>query len=356
MSLDKDSSQEFAKEARRAQAADWVALQDAGLSAAQQDSFFEWLAADPKNSEVYTELTSVYRDLDIMVEWRPLHAIEPNPDLLASPRKPSQRQWWLASMGGMAAALILTFFVTRGDSVTPESQPTTAMLAAGSAARSYERHVLEDGSVVELNKGGQVSVRYEPGRRLLNLLAGEAHFTVATDPSRPFIVRAENMAVTAVGTEFNIAMQGDRLEVIVTEGRIRLDPALVAETEQPLEEVLAQPADHILDAGQGFEWSTAESPNPSVVSNYSGKVVAQKLAWKDELVDFSAASLGEVITEFNQRNSTQLVIGDAELADRQITGTLRLTNVEGFVELLSITQNVEAERHGRSKIVLRKRY
>ena len=55
------------------------------------------------------------------------------------------------------------------------------------------------------------------------------------------------------------------------------------------------------------------------------------------------------------RHQTQLVMGDADLANRTITGTLRLSNIESFVELLSITQNIEAERHGRDKIVLRKR-
>lgn len=356
MNYNDDFLSEGFENTRRAKAADWVALNDAGLSAEQQDEFFEWLAADPKNSEIYSELTKVYRDLDIMVEWRPLHAIEPNPDLLADQSKsPHRKQWWLAALGGMAAMLVLSLFVPRRELSNSEGLNPVAMLAAGQVAQSYQRHVLEDGSVVELNRGAQVSVQFESSRRVLELVAGEAHFTVAKDPQRPFVVRADTVAVTAIGTEFNISLQDDQLEVIVTEGRIRLEPSAVLSVDDGVTEIPTLSVIRTLDAGQGFMLAKDSPGIPWEVADYPGDLVVEKLAWKDELVDFSAISLAEVILEFNQRHQTQLFLGDAELADRTITGTLRLSNLEGFVELLSITQNIEAERHGRSKIVLHER-
>jgi transmembrane sensor len=356
MNYNDDFLSEGVENTRRAKAADWVALNDAGLSAEQQDEFFDWLATDPKNSEVYTELTQVYRDLDIMVEWRPIHALEPNPDLLADQSKsPRQKQWWFAALGGMAAMLALALFVSRGDIASDSGVSPIAMLAAGDVAQSYQRHVLEDGSVVELNRGAQVSVQFESTRRVLELLAGEAHFTVAKDPQRPFVVQADTVAVTAIGTEFNISLQDDQLEVIVTEGRIRLEPSIILSAEDGVTEIPTLPVAQTLDAGQGFMLTSDSPGDPWEVADYSGLLVVKKLAWKNELVDFSGVSLAEVILEFNQRHQAQLIMGDAGLADRTITGTLRLSNLEGFVELLSITQNIEAERHGRSKIVLRER-
>ncbi|MBT5902386.1 MAG: DUF4880 domain-containing protein [Opitutaceae bacterium] len=356
MNYNDDFLSEGIEHTRRAKAADWVALHDAGLSAEQQDEFFDWLAADPKNSEIYTELTKVYRDLDIMVEWRPLHAIEPNPDLLADRSKSTRRkQWWMAALGGMAAMLALALFMPRGDSANDGDVSQIAMLATGDVAQSYQRHVLLDGSVVELNRGAQVSVLFEPNRRVLELVAGEAHFTVAKDPQRPFVVQADTVAVTAIGTEFNISLQDDQLEVIVTEGRIRLEPSIVLSAEDGVTEIPTLPVAQTLDAGQGFMLAADDPQAPWEVTDYAPVLVLKKLAWKNELVDYSGAFLGDVIVEFNQRHQTQLVMGDADLANRTITGTLRLSNIESFVELLSITQNIEAERHGRDKIVLRKR-
>ena len=341
---------------RRKQAADWVALHDAGLTAEQQDEFFDWLAADPKNSEVYSELTAAYRDLDIMVQWRPLHAIEPNPDLLAQEVRLSRRMpWWYAALGGMAAMLALALFATRGPFSSPEGASPVIMLAEGDVAQSYQRHVLEDGSVVELNRGAQVSVQFEPSKRVLKLVKGEAHFSVAKDPQRPFVVQADTVAVTAIGTEFNISLQFDQIEVIVTEGRVRLESAVQFIKHDQVVDPPTLPASQTLDAGQGFKLNGHQAGSPWKIAEYSGDLVLEKLAWKDELVDFSAVALADVILEFNRHHQAQLVLGDAELANRTITGTLRLSNLEGFVELLSITQNIEAEHHGRSKIVLRPR-
>lgn len=334
----------------RQAASDWIAKRDLGFSAAEQDAFFEWLAVDPKHAEVYAELQSVFKQMDIMVEWRPIHTLEPNPDLLAEHRSQVGRPWLWGVVAGLAAVVAVGLFVGR-----EPPQPLTSgvsVLAADETARSYERHVLEDGSVVELNRGGQVSFRFEPNLRKLDLLAGEAHFKVAKDQNRPFVVRVGGVEVTAVGTEFNIALSAGEVEVLVTEGRIRVDsPAQRAAGESALMSL----APRTLDAGQGVVVDIDAPMSGLVVANYSPQIVEQKLGWRNELVDFADVPLSEVILEFNRRHHTQIVIGDEELKERPISGTLRPTHLEGFLELLTVTQQIEIERFGTSKVVLRAR-
>jgi len=332
----------------RQQASNWIAKRDNGFSAAEQDAFFDWLAADPKHAEVYAELQSVFKQMDIMVEWRPMFALEPNPDLLAGLRPHLVKPWWLTLVAGMAAVLALVLFLGGGRQMTPA--PGSTLLAEGEVARSYERHVLEDGSIVELNRGGQVSLRFEPKRRLLDLIAGEAHFKVAKDPNRPFVVRVGGVEVTAVGTEFHIALSAGEVEVFVTEGRIRIDPP-VHSTDGKTD--LVSPALRTLDAGQGMVVNIDAPISTLVVVDYSPQIVEQRLAWKNELVDFADVPLSEVILAFNRRNHTQVVISDEELGARPISGTLRPTNLEGFLELLTVTQHIQIERFGTSKVVLR---
>lgn len=335
----------------REQAAEWIVKRDAGFTAREQDEFFEWLSADPQHAEAYTELQAVFKRMDVMVEWRPLHALEPNPDLLAAPRRGSRHGWrTLAALGGIAAALALGFALWSQRPSDPS--PVPVRLAVGDTAQSSERHALEDGSVVVLNRGAQVAVRFESRRRVLDLIAGEAYFQVAEDKTRPFVVRVGGVAVTAVGTEFNIALTATRLEVLVTKGRVRVEPP-PAPAAPHLPEAPPPPAERTLDAGQGVVVATDVPASPWVVAAYTPQIVEQKLAWKNDLVDFRATPLSEVILEFNRRNHTQLVIGDEALAQRPVTGLLRVTNLDDFLELLSVTHHVQPERHGDSKIVLR---
>lgn len=350
-----EPSPEAARRQRiREEAAGWIVKRDAGFTAAEQDAFFEWLSAAPPHAEAYSELRAVFKRMDVMVEWRPLHALEPNPDLLAAPRPQSRRGRTLAWLGGMAAALALGFTLWHGRSA--DSSPVPAHLAAGDAALSSERHALEDGSVVVLNRGAQVAVRFETRRRVLDLVSGEAYFQVAEDKSRPFVVRVGGVAVTAVGTEFNIALTANRLEVLVTKGRVRVDPPSPAVNSAPgaAPTPAAPRLERTLDAGQGVVVPTDTPESPWVVEAYTPQRVEEKLAWKNDLVGFHAAPLSEVILEFNRRNHTQLVIGDDELAREPISGTLRLTNLDSFLELLTVTHGIHVERHGTSKIVLRR--
>lgn len=344
-----DSPSDSARRHRiREEAAQWIMKRDAGFTAEEQDQFFEWLAASPQHAEAYTALQAVFKRMDVMVEWRPLHALEPNPDLLAAPPARSHRRRALAWLGGLAAVLALGFALWSTRIV--DSSPVPARLAAGDSALSSERHALEDGSVVVLNRGAQVAVRFEPKRRVLDLVSGEAYFQVAEDKSRPFIVRVGGVAVTAVGTEFNIALTADRLEVLVTKGRVRVEPPptthLASGTPRPAI------TEQTLDARQAVVVPTDAPESPWIVETYTPQVVEQKLAWKNDLVDFRGAPLSEVILEFNRRNHTQLVIGDEGLSQEPITGKIRLGNLDSFLELLSVTHHIRAERHGTSKIVL----
>lgn len=335
----------------REEAARWIMKRDAGFTAAEQDEFFEWLAASPQHAEAYTALQAVFKRMDVMVEWRPLHAIEPNPDLLAAPAARPARRRVLAWLGGMAAVLALGFALwsTR----TVDSSPVPTRLAAGDTAQSSERHALEDGSVVVLNRGAQVAVRFEAKRRVLDLVSGEAYFQVAEDKSRPFVVRVGGVAVTAVGTEFNIALTANRLEVLVTKGRVRVEPP---PTTHLAAGTTPRPAitEQTLDARQAVVVPTDAPESPWIVETYTPQIVEQKLAWKNDLVDFRAAPLAEVILEFNRRNHTQLVIGDEALGQEPINGKIRLGNLDSFLEMLDVTHHIQAERHGTSKIVLRR--
>ena len=107
---------------------------------------------------------------------------------------------------------------------------------------------LPDGSSVELNTASQVAIRYTARTRAVQLTRGEAHFTVASDRSRPFSVHAAGRVVTAVGTAFTVQLRRDAVEVTVAEGRVRLAESQAATSGiESIEPDIPLPA---LEAGQ----------------------------------------------------------------------------------------------------------
>jgi transmembrane sensor len=207
-------------------------------------------------------------------------------------------------------------------------------------AGSYERRVLEDGSVVELTGGAELEVSFSPDERRVALRHGEALFTVAKNPARPFIVRAGGVNVRAVGTAFNVRLGVERVEVLVTEGRVQVAPQSGV-TPPPL-----------VAAGEMAVVSLAPGSAPQVTAAPAA-ARARVRAWQPQLLDFPGTPLAEVIAELNRRNRIQLVLADPVLGRLSVAASIRSDNLDGFVQLLATTAHLQAEPQGDYRVVLR---
>ncbi len=175
---------------RRSQtAADWLVRRDRGPTAAEQDEFLDWLAADSRHGEWFALHRSIVGDFAALAQWRPEHSEEPNPDLLAAP--PRRIRWFTPTLLAAAAAIALAAVWWR----SPPAPTSVAVVASA----ELKRRILEDGSSVEPNHGAMVTMEFTATERRATLVRGEALFTVAKESSRPFIVRAGGVEVRAVG-------------------------------------------------------------------------------------------------------------------------------------------------------------
>src|SRR3984893_17167442 len=82
---------------------------------------------------------------------------------------------------------------------------------------------MPDGSHVTLNTDSQIRIALTDTERRVELGHGEAFFEVSKDPKRPFVVRAGDKRVIAVGTKFSVRREGDDIEIVVTEGKVRVE-------------------------------------------------------------------------------------------------------------------------------------
>ncbi len=355
---------------RSSRAAAWLVRRDRGLTPEEQDEFSQWLAADPRHGEWFALHRHTVGDFGLLLQWRPEHSDQPNPDLLAPLHRFPR---WLVPVALAAASIALVFGWLFLDPAAPEMEAPIA---------DYERRILEDGSTVELNRGAVVTVVYSSGERRVTLERGEALFTVTKKPDRPFIVRAGGVDVRAIGTAFNVRLEFSEVEVLVTEGRVALATREIAGRTLP------DPADggpatsdannrpNAIGAGLAFNAgrvpsSAAATPiselvagqraivsrmtiAPPVIETVTAEESARLLSWQPQLLDFSSVPLERAILEFNRRNRVQFAIADAELAALPIVASIRSDNVEGFAQFLAATPDIRVERRGDAMIVLRR--
>jgi len=197
-----------ADQAIHAAAIDWIVRQrDASFD--DWADFSAWLGAAPGHAAAYHALADADRDVPALLPPAPRPAAVPA-------RRPIARRAWLG--GALAAGLLAvtgyTVLGTRADPydiVTPAGAPRLVTLA--------------DGTRIEMNGATTLRLdRRDP--RAVELVAGEAVFTVVHDDDNPFEVRVGPATLLDVGTVFNVTRRRDTTEVAVAEGEVIFNPEI----------------------------------------------------------------------------------------------------------------------------------
>ena len=328
------------------EAAAWVVRKERGLTAAEQDALSHWLAADPSHGEILRERRWAWREFDRIAGLPATLTPAPDPDLLA-PRaarsKGSSPRWRVfAWVSAAAAAATILLWVAEAPRKVPSGQLAPSRLSTALAA-PCEQRTLEDGSLVQLNRGAQLSIDFTAGVRRVRLMRGEAHFAVAKNPERPFVVEAGGVTVRAVGTAFNVQLTSAAVEVVVAEGRVAVGREAEAHST---------PMASVLDARQRVVVPLRETGlGPPAVTLSEAELTA-RLVWQPRMLDFTDAPLASVVEELNRRNPVQLVPESAALRELRVNASIRSDNVEGFVRLLESSFDLRAEWRSETEIVL----
>jgi len=348
----KESSKDFNENSPIEQAASaWLARKDRGLTAAEQDAYMEWLAEDPAHREAILGYEQDWEDYDRLAGIHLKGHARIDPDLLSpenfparKDRKLSSVKFWISALP-VAAVLALVLYLALPDAEEASGikvQPAVELLAR------IEQRTLEDGSIVEINRGSIVETVYNDRERRVYLKKGEANFEVAKDPNRPFIVNVAGVDVRAVGTVFSVRLLEDEVDVIVTEGKVNV-AAIDARVSQEPSTIEA-----FLEMGQrGRVNLREESPTVEVTSIDTSEIESVH-RWQPRMLDYDKILLVEIVEEFNRSNPIQIVIGDPSLESISLSSTFWSDNVEGFVRLMESSFNMEAEWRGSREIVLRK--
>lgn len=318
-------------------AAAWMVRHDRGLSAVEERDLSRWLMADPRHAAAFDAL---------LATWAMLGEVRPTREQAATSASSRRRVlgWFPLSLAA-AAALAIGFFAWR--QTTPANPGAPFALTAAAEIGELRRVDLPDGSVIQLNTDSAVEVRYAGAERRVRLQRGEAHFSVAKNPARPFIVSAAGVNVRVLGTVFNVRLRPASVDVLVTEGHVRVG-APGGEKLPAAAPGTAPAALSELRAGQkvSIALGTLASPVPAAAVDVSATEVRQTLAWQSHTLEFDGTPLGEIVAEFNRYNRHQLVLADPGLSHRRFGGTFPASDSEAFVRLLETDFGFLAERRG----------
>lgn len=351
-----------------ATAEQWLARRDRGLSPAEQQEFDQWIRV-PAHARSLAELEGPFTALDRLAALRPTGAAAPDADLLRTPgrrsptRKPRALTW--VAVGLAAAAAII--FGLRPDVRQPFA-PAPATERAVVVRHAAEELALPDGTNVALKPGSRVESVFTREERRVRLVAGDAHFAVAKDATRPFIVEVGNVAVRAVGTAFTVSASAATVEVVVTEGRVRVDDtggrSLLETTPSMPAPATAAPSsashplgESLLAAGHSVVIPVAAGlPSPAVTTVATPEALERATAWTTAWLEFSEMPLAEVVREFNRnsRSPTQRILKVANSTTGRVlvSGTFRADGTEAFVRLLKSSFGLDAVARADGTVVL----
>jgi len=288
------------------QATDWlILLQDDPEDAALAGRFEAWLRQSPANADAWE---ATRRASGAIAAATPAFADRWRPYLDEARRQgrgvaPLRRRW-AAGLGAVAALAASIAVVVAGPGLLLGLR---ADLATGTAETRSVR--LADDSVVVLAPESAIAVDFAAGERRIDLLAGEAFFEVAADPGRPFRVAAGPVDVVVLGTGFAVRRGDAGAEVGVEHGVVRVDRA---EALPPVSQTL--PAGGSLRVG----WSGPAEP---------GRLPAgQVAAWRRNQLIAQDQPLGEIVDVLRRYHAGLIVVTDAALAARPVTGVYNLAD------------------------------
>jgi transmembrane sensor len=213
------------------------------------------------------------------------------------------------------------------------------------AVGEQRRITLADGSRLDLAPGSLVSTRFTLARRDVRLIRGQAFFAVAHNAVRPFIVHANSLTVTAVGTEFDVRISPSSTAVTVSEGRVTVAPDVEAAGSG------TRSYTEIVRASVGQRVTFSQSAHRLSVATVDPKAAG---AWRRGTLLFVGEPLEDVINAINRYTALQIIVAPA-FRQTRFTGTVSPPNVRDWLKALEQIYPVEVVDQGTNGVLIQSR-
>jgi transmembrane sensor len=291
------------------EAAAWFAkIRRSDFSEQDRRRFEAWKLSNPEHQKAWEAICGLWDDPALLAA---LHAYRG-----ASRTTRGGRSWLAGRQLGAVCGLVvgvIIMIVAGGDWLW--SLKGDYRTAVG------EQRVLQlsDGSGVTMNTRTAIAADFLEDMRHVRLLTGEAIFSVAHDPHKPFVVETGNVVARAMQTVFLVQNYGSNVEVAVLEGT--LDVGVAGKGNQ-----------HVLLGAQTQVTVTADRLSSPTSSNWE-----RLTAWMKKRLVYDDAPLSQVVEDLNRYYPGHIVLIGSAGRRIRVSGTYYVSDVYAVLDVLTQT-------------------
>jgi ferric-dicitrate binding protein FerR (iron transport regulator) len=306
-----------------------------GICSAEEKRIIEQWLAETDNSKAIT-----YDD-DFISQQIVISKTQIDNRLKIAVLKPKPNYIWLAAAASAlfiisAGAIIYASYFKKhpvrqlADQPHIEKQVINGWVYVKTSKGITDQVKLPDGSIITLDAATIIRYpqKFTNHKRPVYLDEGEALFEVAKDKTSPFTVYTNKFATTALGTAFNIRSYAKEHKVSISliHGKIRIDDLHPARKVNRV---------HIL------------LPHEQIVLNrLSGNLVKSSfkeetpvIAWKSGVLNFSNASMDEVINTIENRFNVT-IINNSKHTNWSYTGNFKDEQLADILKIVCLTEGI----------------
>nr|WP_242468914.1 FecR family protein [Rhodovibrio salinarum] len=292
------------------------------VSEADRRAFQAWLDRDPAHRAAYEDAQALWGELGGLPDPRPGAATGSPPSDQCARHKEESSPRRRSHVWPVAAAILVAGVVglwALGGTDSLRADYATAVGETREAA-------LADGSVVRLNTDTALTVDLGDDCRCVELLRGEAFFTVASEPDRPFRVTAGDGTAQALGTAFAVREADAAVRVGVVEGQVRVARGQTGGDD---------PDGVTLGAGEVARYG----PVGGIETRHAD--VAALTAWRHGRLVFSDRRLRDVVAELDRYRPGAILFLESAIAEARFTGVFRLDDTGRALAAIEATLPVD---------------
>jgi transmembrane sensor len=354
-----------------AEATEWLVDFRAGdVDDEARRRFSAWLRRSPEHIQAYMEAAALWgdipklaADMEVDVDSVVARASAQSTVTILPTGGPGARSEPMSASGRRDAPIVRrpwTVAAAAAAVVIAAAFVTWWQLDRGSiyATAIGERRsiALADGSTMELGARSRVRVGFSHEERDVELLGGQALFSIAKDPSRPFVVRTDDTRVRAVGTQFDVHRRSSGTTVTVLEGRV----AVLAESKSSVPFTASSattPQDRALYVSAGEQVIVAAAPThtaagAALARNPELRAIdvdrADHPAWVGRTLIFENAPLSDVVEEFNRYNEKQMSLPDISIGALRISGVFSANKPASLLRFMSEQMDLDVTMTDRN--------
>lgn len=286
------------------QAIDWMLRLDAAPDdAALQRDLDRWREQHPGHAEAWRRATRAWgAAAQLEPDRRQWPLVDDLPGPVSAQLTPRRRRRAVVSMPFVSLAMAACLLLVAWPSLRIHF---LADYMTGSG--ELRLITLADGSTVHLSASSAIRTDFEGDTRRVELLAGQAYFDVVRNPQRPFLVSADGMDVTVLGTSFDVQTGAGLYAVSVKTGVVAVRyQGGVAQQLQPGQQLLVERSNGLV--------------------NIDAIAVDNVAAWREGRLFVHNRRVADVLETLDRYYPGHILLASAEMSSKRITGSYDLAS------------------------------